>query len=132
MTEHPVLSIGAIVGGPDGSESWLTATRELGRRIEELRAGVVSPLSVNVVYQIPGRYAEPDFVGVRTGRFARKDSALIVQVAVPRGDSSDVNADAFAMLHEAVSEAERFAQKRSIVSGPLVGIRSIVDQIAAS
>jgi hypothetical protein len=85
VSDHPALAIGAVAGGPGANRGWADAVKALGRRVIEVREGVTSPLAVNVVYQIPGRFLEPEFAGVRTGRFSRKEARLLVQVALPPG-----------------------------------------------
>jgi len=89
MSAHPVLALGVIVGGPGVSVQWSEAVTQLGRRVMELREGVEPPLSVNVVYQIPGQFLQPDFEGARSGRFSRKEGCLLVQVALPATPTGD-------------------------------------------
>jgi hypothetical protein len=48
-----------------------------------IRAEYDSPLSLQIVFQIPGELIQPDFTGVRTGRFSRRERRLVIQVAVP-------------------------------------------------
>jgi hypothetical protein len=80
------LSIGQIVGGSDeASDTWRTMIAALSRSVREARAGVVSPVALNVVYHVPGPLLRPDFTGVRTGRSTRTPPGLMVQIAIPVG-----------------------------------------------
>jgi hypothetical protein len=79
-----VLSIGSIIGGSTAANRpWRDAVLELMRKVADGREGVASTLNVNVVFQIPGNILKPDFEGVRTGSFSKKDRHLMVQVALP-------------------------------------------------
>jgi hypothetical protein len=94
-----------------------------------VRKGIESPLAVNVVYQIPGQFLDPDFEGVRTGRFSRKEARLLVQVALPREPSSDTSAEVRRLLRDAIAAAEDFAQQEGMIGGQLSGLRELVDRI---
>lgn len=79
-----VLSIGSVVGGSTPTNrTWRDAIRDLTSRVIAARSDVEAPLNVNVVFQVPGDVIKPDFDGTRTGRFSKKDSLLMVQVALP-------------------------------------------------
>ena len=129
MTETPALSLSAIAGGTTASRNWELAVKRLANRVIHERGGVTSPLAVHVVYQIPGEHARPDFVGVRTGRFSRKDLRLLVQVALPPEPSADADAEALAMLREAVSLAEDFARKAGLIGGRLVELQELLARL---
>jgi hypothetical protein len=128
----PALSIGFVQGGPDADPRWKDALLELGRRVIRARQDVETPLSVNVVYQVPGRFLSPDFIGVRTGRFSKQEVLLLVQVALPPVPSDDAMSDAIALLSEAVGVAEHFGRARGLVDGELIGLRELVERVEAS
>jgi hypothetical protein len=69
---------------------------------------------VNVVFHVPGHILGVDFQGVRTGRFSKKDSWLMVQVALPEEPPEDVDAYLKLTLVEAIDEAERWSRKRKL------------------
>lgn len=129
MSAHPALAIGAVAGGPGTSRAWSDAVRELGRRVIDLRDGVESPLAVNVVYQIPGQFLEPEFEGVRTGRFSRKEARLLVQVALPRAPTLDAAAEVRVLLHGAIIVAEEFAQMEGLIEGRLASLRDLAETL---
>jgi hypothetical protein len=107
------ISIGAVFGGGELS----------GTPIDRALRGLSFPpdnslpFSLNVVFHVPGSIAGgPDYVGVRTGKFSRKEKMLMVQVAVPKEIiySADVRAFLFSSVREAVRTAGPFLQKKGI------------------
>jgi hypothetical protein len=124
----PTLSVGAVLEGYDTeSEAWRQAIADVGQRIMVAREGVGGPLRLNVVFHVPGPGTPNDFVGVRTGRFDKKASRLIVQAAVPEGPIEDRSKVVVALLEHAIDAAEEWASKQK-VSESLVEIRSILSQ----
>jgi hypothetical protein len=101
----------------------------LGKRVMQIRGETESPLAVNVVYQIPGQFLEPDFEGVRTGKFSRKEARLLVQVALPGSPEKDAAAEVRALLLDALAAAENFAQQEGMVQGPLTELRGLVGRL---
>jgi len=114
MSGHPALALGVVAGGPGSSKEWMDAVTLLGRRVMELREDVESPLAVNVVFQIPGQFLQPDFEGVRSGRFSRKEARLLVQAALPESPDADAHREALDLLTEAVTLAEDFAYQEGL------------------
>ena len=106
-----VLSVGVIYGGPE-TQRWRDSIRDLSRLVVMLREGVQSQLNVNVVFHVPGSILKPEFDGVRTGSFRKRDSLLMVQVALPL----DIHDDPASYLRDAmvsaVDEAEAWAVRR--------------------
>lgn len=126
---HPALAIGAVAGGPGSSRAWSDAVKELGKRVREFRVGVESPLAVNVIYQIPGQFLQPEFQGVRTGRFSRKESRLLVQVALPGEAAVDAATEVRRLLMEAIATAEEFAQQEGLIEGALIDLRQLAARL---
>jgi hypothetical protein len=121
------LSIGAVLGDSDPeSLAWRRAIGSLGRQVMQAREGVVSPLRVNVVFHVDGRLVPNEFVGVRTGRFNKRDSHLLIQAAVPTGEASDRYEVLVNLLREAIGEAENFARSKGIAED-LASIRALVE-----
>lgn len=111
----PALSVGSIEGGSSPSMSrWRDAITRLTIEVASAAQHVESPLRVNVIYQVPGNIVRPDFEGVRTGHYSKKDASLIVQAAVPDDAPNDVDGHIRRLLVEAIGEAEDWARKRSI------------------
>jgi hypothetical protein len=123
-----VLSIGSIEGGSSPwMKEWRDALQRLSRRVVEVREGISAPINLNVVYHVPGDILEPDFAGVRTGRFSTRDRHLMVQVALPsEPPDDDIDAYLRLRLREAVECAEAWANAKRI-AGDLSAIRSIAD-----
>lgn len=114
-TNEVPLSVGTVIGGTSpSSRRWQDRIRNLSRRVCEARSGVESPINVNVVFHVPGHILGVDFQGVRTGRFSKKDSWLMVQVALPEEPPEDVDAYLKLTLVEAIDEAERWSRKRKL------------------
>ena len=132
MESEPVepLSIGSVVGGAGfAARQWDEPLTRLTRRIAALQAGVVTPLNVNVVYHVPGEILAPDYEGVRTGRFSRRDSLLMVQAAVP-SSAEDKDAVLRALLLQAIDEAERWAKRKGLAND-LGQLRRIAEDATA-
>ena len=107
------ISIGAVFGGGEVS----------GTPIDRALRGLSFPpddslpFSLNVVFHVPGSIVGgPEYVGVRTGKFSRKERMLMVQVAVPKEiiQSEDVRAFLFNSVCEAVLTAAPFLQRKGI------------------
>jgi hypothetical protein len=126
-----VLAIGAILGDSDMENmAWSRAIGALSQRVEKLSLGLTSPLRVNVVFHVDGRLAPNEFVGVRTGRFNKGKSQLVVQAAVPPGPAEDRHTVLLRLLADAVNEAETFARKGRIADG-LDEIRALIESLPA-
>jgi hypothetical protein len=130
--DHPSLDISVITGGTRGTRAWQEAIRVVARRLIAIRAGYSTPLAVQVVFQIPGEVFRPEFVGVRTGLFSRREGRLVVQVAVAEEPDGDRQAWVIAMLREAVAEAERFAIMEALPDTDLSGLERLVDALSAA
>ena len=76
-----MISIGAIIGGPESS-FFDGILCEFMRHCESEGHLSGEPVKVNIVYHLPGSMMPPDFVGVRPAKFSRKDKKLMVQAAV--------------------------------------------------
>jgi hypothetical protein len=120
------LSIGSVVGGATPStRRWSDAISSLTREVIDARAGVETPLNVNVVFHVPGNILKPDYEGERTGRFSKRLALLMVQVALPEEPPDDIAAYLRVRLAAAVGEAEQWAAKRRIASD-LRSLRAVV------
>lgn len=122
----PVLPVGAVLGDSDASSmAWSRLIGALSRKVEGLSSGMSSPVRVNVIFHVDGRLAPNDFVGVRTGRFNRATSMLVVQAAVPLGAVQDQDTVLVTLLREAVEAAESYVVKKKLADG-LPEIRDLV------
>jgi hypothetical protein len=106
-----VLSVGAVYGGPE-KQPWRDGVHDLMQRVAALRDGVASQLNVNVVFHVPGSVLTPDFEGIRTGSFRRRDSLLMVQVALPRDAPSEVSTYLREAMVSAMDEAEAWVVRK--------------------
>jgi hypothetical protein len=112
--DSPILSLGAIDGSGPESYEWRMAIRVLGRRVDQLRVAVSSPLRVNVIYFIPGPTIQIEFEGVRTGSYSRSRQCLIVQAALPELPELSHAEVVRALLISSIDAAESFAKRRKI------------------
>jgi hypothetical protein len=70
-----------VLGGPEHVR-FEQEVRELMRFCRENRERGFAGSEINLVYHVPGSICKPDYVGMRTGRFSRKERCLMVQIAV--------------------------------------------------
>ena len=109
------MSIGSIEGGSfPSTRLWREAVTQLTIEVDRAATGIASPLSVNVIFQVPGHILHPDFEGVRTGYYSRKQRALIVQAALPVDPPDDIDAYLKDVLSAAIREAEQWAKRRRV------------------
>lgn len=124
-----VLSVGSVVGGSTPTNRrWRDAISELTRAVAEARTEIASPLNVNVVFQVPGSVVQPDFEGVRTGRFSKGDRLLLVQVALPDEVPDSPDSYLRGALSNAIDEAEGWARRRSLAPD-LQALRELVARL---
>jgi len=124
----PVLSIGAVGGGATDGGAAERAVKRLGNAVMAARDGVRSPLNVNVVFQIAGRYLTPEFAGVRAGRYSAKQRHLLVQAALVPAEIEHPDSQARDLLRAAVAEAERWAQVRGLADS-LPELHALVERV---
>ena len=113
-----MISIGADHGGPEQ----LPFYKELGdfmRFCKENRARGFQGVMINIVYHVPGTLLKPDYVGVRTGKFSRKERCLMVQVAVEEefaalDDAKKIRQYIFETADEALGIAKSFLDRKGI------------------
>lgn len=128
--EDPTLSVGVTVGGTNASPEWERAVKRLGLRLIETRqAAPRAAVALNVVYQIPGEVLTPDFEGVRTGRFFKSKSRLIVQVALPAEVPGDPEHEVRKYLDRAIELAEQFLLKKGFSKESLEPYSQIAERV---
>ena len=116
------LSLGAVYGGPEHDKTSPSAARitRLMKRMAELQGdsavGTGTGGSLNVVFHVPGSLIKPDYMGVRTAKFSRKNKMLMVQVAIPDELLRSPNLEGFlvASIREAVCLARPVFDKARI------------------
>jgi len=131
-SEQPPLDISVVAGGTIGTRAWMESIRAIVRRLVSIRSEYSTPLSLQVVFQIPGAVLRPDFSGVRTGTFSRRERRLVVQVAVPEQLQGDRQAWVIGMLKEAVSQAEEFAVMEALADTELSNLRKLIDALSVA
>lgn len=107
------------MGGPEVDNGIGEAIRRMSRITRVLDEASDVPSSegtVDVVYHVPGSLVRPDYEGVRTGRWDKRDQMLQVQVAVPesmRSDDDELAEFLKRTLLEAVEAAEQHLAKKA-------------------
>lgn len=123
------ISVGVVSGGPEShsvDDMIAALNREIVTRREPNPKRERGHL--NVVFHVPGSMLQPEFEGVRTGRFSKKKRTLIVQCAVPSAIPGDEKAFLLRAFHEAVDLAEPIFGKAQIAF-PASSIRELLDQL---
>jgi hypothetical protein len=80
------LHLGAILGGPELEQmAFRTIVRTFAIAKDACQDELVSAADgeLDVVHQYPGTLFQPEFKGIRTGSFSRKQKMLQIQVEVP-------------------------------------------------
>jgi len=127
--DRRALMIGAVLGDShEESMLWSKAIGALSQTVQALSAELSSRVKVVVMYHVGGRLAPNEFEGVRTGRFTKAKSLLVVQAAVSGGPAEDHRAVLVSLLSDAVSEAERYVVKEGLADG-LPEIRDLVQRL---
>jgi len=127
IEDAEVLSIGSVVGGVGpAARAWNEPITKLTLRVVEARLGVESPLSLNVVFHIPGEVLQFEDEYVRTGHYDPRTRHLMVQATVPQTLPADPDRFLLARLSEAVGEAEDWVRRRG-VADDLPALRALVE-----
>ncbi|RKG82246.1 hypothetical protein D7W79_03045 [Corallococcus exercitus] len=122
------MGIGAVYGGPELAGAPIDkAIRMFGKARGPVQKGESGAL--DIVFHVPGSLLKPEFTGVRTAKFSRKERKLMLQIAVPEEQvhSPDVH-----WLLDAIREAVRLAGPRFERAGieyPEKEHLSLVDRI---
>jgi hypothetical protein len=127
---EPAILIGAVLGDSDAqSMAWSRAIGTLSQRVERLSAGLATSVRINVVYHVAGKLAPNEFDGVRTGRFDKAQSLLVVQAAVPKRAPEEPEALLVELLDAALLAAEAWGRRRGIAVD-FSAMRNLVRQVA--
>lgn len=104
-----MIYISSVLGGPE-----LEGSR-IDRAIKKI-VGLRGPGeegdfgSLDVVFHVPGSVIKPDYQGLRTGKFSRKERMLMVQVSVPAALVMSEDSEVF--IINSLREAVRMAKPR--------------------
>jgi hypothetical protein len=121
------IGIGVIEDPNPANRPWRHATQQLSIRLPKVSAGVETPLRLVIVFQIAGRLWKPEFSGVRIRSFTQESGCLGIDVALPEEVPVDAASFVKRAMHEAIDQAEAWAQQRGIASD-LSQLRMIVDR----
>jgi hypothetical protein len=106
-----MLYIGGVYGGPELTGSTIHAA--LGKIKAVLGEGRVDDSgSLDIVFHVPGSLFSPEYGGVRTGSFSKKERILQVQIAVPLELCSQDQPAVVTFVLDSLREAIRVAGPR--------------------
>lgn len=115
---EPAVTIGAILGDSDSKNmAWSRQINALSQRVQNARQDIVSPIRVNVVFHVDGKLIPNEFLGIRTGRFSKKQSKLMIQAAISLDPVEDIPTYLHRLLEESIVAADIFARKRKLSDG---------------
>lgn len=128
-----ILFINVITGTDENQERWAALAMGLSRRSTEQQESepLTSPFALGVGFLAKGRYVEPDFEGVKVGRFSRRHNLLEVSATLPETLPGDPLTEIISVLHQAVDEARAYARKKKIADD-LPSLRRAVERLAAA
>lgn len=98
--------IGSVLGGPEISGTFVdTIITRLAKASHAYQKthGISSEGGLDIVYHVPGSMVHPEFEGLRTAKFSKKEKMLMVQIAVPTVFENERHLEKF--LVEALREA---------------------------
>jgi hypothetical protein len=101
------VSLGAVLGGPEQTiavQTFLTLAQQFPK------GG--TPF-LNVVFHFPGTLIAPNYVGLRTGRFSKKEQGFMIQAAVPKSVAESGRIDEIIdYFGQTIREAMDLSRKR--------------------
>ncbi|NOK21119.1 hypothetical protein [Corallococcus carmarthensis] len=103
-----MMGLSAVYGGPELAGTPIDkAIRMFGKARGPTEMGVSG--SLDIVFHVPGSLLKPEFTGVRTAKFSRKEQKLMLQIAVP---DEQVQSPDVRWLLDAIREAVRLARPK--------------------
>ncbi len=125
------IGIGMIIGGTrDVDDRWVDAVRALRSDIDKRQSTLSSDINLALEIHVPGNLRIPEFEGVRTGAYRKRDNLLKVQVALPWTAPDDPRAELLSLFGLGLDAVDAWAvkRKREIDTGPL---RQLLAEVAA-
>jgi hypothetical protein len=113
-----MISAGMVLGGPE-HVAFDREVRSFMRFCRENRSRGFARSEINIVYHVPGSLGKPDYVGVRTGRFSKKENCLMVQVAVEEefaslDDAKKIRQYIFETADEAIGVGKSYLERKGL------------------
>lgn len=103
--------VSSVLGGPELSgapvDTIITRLAMAAHAYQEAHE-IASEGGLDIVYHVPGSILQPEFEGLRTGKFSNKEKMLMVQIAVPALFDSRHHLEKF--LVESLREAIQLAK----------------------
>ena len=95
----------------------------------ELVGRCASPVSLDVVFVLPGEVFQPDFGGLLQQRFRPQQDLLRIEVALLEPPSGDPSGDLLELLGQVIDMAESYARCSGIAAS-LQDIRGVYSRLA--
>ena len=113
-----MISVGMVLGGPE-HVAFDREVRKLMKFCRENRERGFAGSEINIVYHVPGSVGKPDYVGIRTGQFSKKERCLMVQIAVEEEfaalhDTNEIRRYIFETADEAIGIAKTELERKGI------------------
>jgi hypothetical protein len=107
-----------VLGGPE-HVGFDREVRKLMRFCRENRERGFAGSEINIVYHVPGSVGKPDYVGIRTGQFSKKERCLMVQIAVEEEfaalhDTNEIRRYIFETADEAIGLGKSELQRKGL------------------
>ena len=110
-----ILSLGSVIGGrTQENRHWPDAILDLTKQIALRRARFTSDLKVNIEFYVPGNLFRPEFEGIRTGTFRKRDSLIKVQVALPEAAPANARTLLVDRILSALDEVDVWTARRQL------------------
>ena len=113
-----MLSVGLVLGGPEESK-FGQEVRSLMKFVRKNRERGFGGAEVNIVFHVPGSLKKPDYVGLRTGTFSKKERCQMVQVSVEdefatSNDTERIRRYVFDVADEAIGIGKSALEKKKL------------------
>ena len=94
-----MIGIGVQMGGPEQRDSVVEAAllkaMQTASGVRDRSYNDGTQAWINPIFIVPGSLLGPDFDGLKTGHFSRREKGLVIQVAVPKAVAEGVEVERF-------------------------------------
>jgi hypothetical protein len=129
-----MIGIGVQMGGPEQRDSVVKAVllkaMQTAERVRDPSYKDGTEAWINPIFIVPGSLLQPDFDGMKTGHFSRREKGLVIQVAVPNAvaEGADVERFVVASLRDCVRLAAATFSSKGI-SFPALKAEKVIRSI---
>ena len=129
-----MIGIGVDSGGPElrnsAVKSVLMKAMQTAARARDPSYDDGTEAWINPIFIVPGSLHVPDFEGLKTGHFSRREKGLVIQVAVPKAVAEGVGVEQFVVrsLRDCVQLAAATFSSKGI-SFPAIKAEKVIRSI---